>query len=165
MVAVREDPEPVELYTAEALVAGFVMPGGQRLSDILNAASVVSLLDSRAVAYETDVDPSRTDWDAVEAEEVLFVTPPPHVSQRELRIHRHSRRVQITIEPFQITGTLHVRPGIALDHYLVRSPRRFIPLTSAVALFRGDPAWERVAPVVLVNAKRITYLSDLVSIA
>ena len=161
--AVDVASEPVEVYTADAVVGGLLATGGRRISDILNSSSGLDLLDPWTATYldgdRSNVEEVASGW--VDAHEILFVAPPVHTSRRELRVHRHHRRLRVTIAPFEISGTIHMRPGTQLDHYVSRSPHQFVPLTNAVAVHQGEPGWETVAPVLLVNSRRITYLTDV----
>jgi hypothetical protein len=161
-------PEPVELYTSAALVTGSIMPEGRRLSDILNGSSLLRLRQPHLTPYRAGLQLERTgeaEWRSVDTADVLFVAPPEHTSARQMRVHRKQRRVRIAAGDFEITGVAHVPPGNDLAAYLRRSGVRFLPLTNAVAYSRADPAWERVAPVLLVNAKHMSDVTEVVTIA
>jgi hypothetical protein len=167
--AVTEAPstlEPVEVYTSSALVHGLVEPEGRRLSDMLNSNSVLAIRDARSTSLMTDVDGTESKgWSRLPIDEILFVMPPRHESPRQLRIHRRQHRVRIETGHFQIVGNAHVLPGIKLDPYVLRSRMTFLAITDAYVVSIGDPAWERRAPVVLVNVRPIAGLKEVVTIS
>ena len=159
--------EPVELYTAAALITGHVAPHGRRLSDILKEGSQVRVRDMALVPYQTDVAvPTSTDgeWQSVDLDDVLLVMPPEHSSPKQLRVHRRQHRVRVTIGDFEITGNLHLPPGASFDEYRMRRTSTFVPLTKATAFANSNPAWERIAPVLLINASHVRDVRDVLSI-
>lgn len=158
--------EPVEIYTATAMVHGLVEPAGRRLSDILNSNSVLAIRDARSTSLMTAVDGTDgTGWSRISTDEILFVMPPPRVSPRQVRIHRRQHRVRIETGQFQIVGNAHVLPGIRLDPYVLRTRMHFLAVTDAHVSSMGDPAWERSAPVVLVNVRPVAELTEVLTIS
>jgi hypothetical protein len=162
-----EQFEPVELYTAGALMTGVVAPNGQRMSDILNAEKEVRVRGLTVTPYRTDVAVAaadRDEWQTVSVDDVLLVMPPEHASPRQLRVHRRQQRVKLTVGDFEVTGNLHLPPGATFDQYRGRRTATFVPVTKASAFANSDPAWERIAPVLLVNAKHVRDVRDVLSI-
>jgi hypothetical protein len=159
--------EPVEVYTPTAMIHGMVEPEGRRLSDILNSNSVLAIRNARSTSLLSDVDGSDTSgWSRLPTDEILFVMPPKHESARQLRVHRRQHRVRIRTGQFRIVGNAHVLPGIRLDHpYVLRSRMHFLAITDAHVSSLGDPAWERSAPVVLVNIRPVEDLKEVVTIS
>lgn len=158
--------EPVELYTKTAMLFGLVAAEGRRLSDILNANSVLSLRDARSTSLFASVDGSQGQgWTGINREEILFVMPPEHESPRQLRIHRRQHRVRIQTGPFQITGNAHVLPGTALDAYALQTRMHFLAVTNAQVYGMVDSAFERAAPVVLVNVRPIEDLTEVLTLS
>jgi hypothetical protein len=166
-VAVAETAlEPVEVYTSAALICGLVAPEGRRLSDILNSNSHLPLRDARSTSLLNDVEGSAGEgWTSVSTDEILFAMPPGHVSARQLRVHRRQHRVRIQTGSFQIVGNAHVLPGVGLDLYVLRSRMRFLAVTNAHVSAAGDTAWERSAPVVLVNVRPVEDLTEVLTIS
>lgn len=137
---------PIRLYAAEAVVPARVAPEGERITDILRRGEELSILpDGR------DPDDAEA-WMSVNAEAMLLVVPPPHVSRPELRVHRHRERVELRIGPYGVTGTAHLRPGEEDDPFL-RATQPFLPLTEAVIEQSGEPP--EPVEVVIVNFRRI----------
>jgi hypothetical protein len=63
-----------------------------------------------------------------------------------------------------VTGNLHVHPGVEIGpHLLVRA--RWMPLTEAYLLHTGEPPFEHVVSVVIVNTAHITAMKPLVTLA
>jgi hypothetical protein len=88
--------EPVEIYTATAMVYGLVEPAGRRLSDMLNTNGSLAIRDARSTSLVTGVEGTDGDgWSRLPTDEILFVMPPKHESPRQLRIHRRQHRVRI----------------------------------------------------------------------
>jgi hypothetical protein len=162
-----EQLEPVEFYTAAALMTGLVAPNGRRLSDLLNEGAPLRVRDLTLTPYKTDV-PVRLaepeEWRSVEVDDVLLVMPPEQASPKQLRVYRRQERVRMTVGDFEVTGNLHLLPGTSFGQYRARRTGTFVPVTKAIAFSGSDPAWERVAPVLLVNAKHVSDVRDVLSI-
>ena len=158
--------EPVEIYTATAMVHGLVEPEGRRLSDMLNSNSALAIRDARSTSLLMDVDGSEgSGWSRLATDEILFVMPPERESPRQLRIHRRQHRVRIETGQFQIVGNAHALPGVRLDPYVLRTRMHFLAITGAHVSSMGDPAWERSVPVVLVNVRPIEGLTEVLTIS
>ena len=158
--------QPVEIYTATAMVHGLVEPDGRRLSDMLNSNDVLAIRDARSTSLLSHIEGSEgSGWSELSTDEILLVMPPEHESPRQLRVHRRQHRVRIETGQFKIAGNAHVLPGIKLDPYVLRSRMHFLAITGAHVSAIGDPAWERSAPVVLVNVRPIEDLREVVTIS
>ena len=166
-VVVEQVPlEPVELYTRHAMVLGRVAADGRRLSDILNSNSHLPVRDARSISLLNGLD--GTDgggWTSVNTEDILFAMPPDRASPRQMRINRRQHRVRIETGPYVVVGNAHVLPGTKLDPYVLRSRMRFLALTQVHVASKTDPSWERTAPVVLVNVRPLTDLTEVVTIS
>lgn len=163
-----EEPvlEPVELYTATAMVYGLVDPQGRRLSDILNANSHLAIRDPKSTSVIPTVPGTEGDgWTSIAAEDILMVMPPEHSSPRQLRVHRRQHRVRITIGPYQLVGNAHVPPGAELHSYALQRRMKFLAVTDALTYSTVDPAFERMAPVVVVNVGPIEELTEVLKIS
>jgi hypothetical protein len=82
--------------------------------------------------------------------------------------HRCSARrtgVRIGIDQFQVVGNAHVLPGIPLDPYVLRTRIHFLAMTGAHVFWLGYPAWERSAPVALVNVRPLEELIEVSTIS
>ena len=89
--------------------------------------------------------------------------PPEWRTNRQLRLHRRIQRVAANAGPFTVTGNLHLPPGAAFPDPYQLPP--FIPLTEAHMLHHGEPAFEHVVSVVIVNSTHVTDVVPLVSLA
>jgi hypothetical protein len=158
--------EPVEIYTATAMVHALVEPEGRRLSDMLNANSVLAIRDARSTSLLPDVEGSEgSGWSRLSTDEILFVMPPQRESPRQMRVHRRKHRVRIQIGQFHIVGDAHALPGIRLDPYVLRQRMHFLAITDAVVSSMADPVWDRSAPVVLVNVRPVQALREVLKIS
>jgi hypothetical protein len=97
--------------------------------------------------------------------QLILAMPPEWRAARQLRLHRKLRRVAVTAGPFNITGNLHLSPGTEADEQLALRTRPFLPLTDAYILHNGEPPFEHVVSVVIVNTAHITQLVPLVTLA
>ena len=165
-LAASTDLAPIELYTADARVVGWIATSGKRVTDLLLASEELRLWQPRAGTEELPMHPAMDDtgeWRSVDTSAVVLVMPPEWRTNRQLRLHRRIQRVAADAGPFTVTGNLHVAPGAAFPDP-VQLPA-FVPLTEAHLLHHGDPAFEHVVSVVIVNGAHITRLVPLVSLA
>jgi hypothetical protein len=175
-MAVSTDLAPIELYTADARIVGWVAANGRRVTDLLNERGELRLwrpspgpIDGHGdapVAPSAQGSGDETgEWQSLETERVILAMPPEWRASRQLRLHRKLRRVALTAGPFSVTGNLHLPPGAepALE-YVMHAPR-FLPLTDSYILHRGEPPFEHVVSVVIVNTVHVTQLQPLVTLA
>lgn len=165
------DLAPIELYTADSRIVGWVAPGGRRVTDLLNERDELRLwhpspgpIDEPGPRAKIAPD-AEGDWDTISAAQVLLAMPPEWRSSRQLRLHRRLRRVALTVGPFTVTGNLHLHPGVEPGHHLLGSGNAFLPLTDAYLLHAGEPPFEHVVSVVIVNTRHATSLVPLVTLA
>lgn len=166
VVEMVEELEPIELYTPAALMTGAVAPNGQRMSDLLNDSATIRVRGLVQTPFVNDlaVQDGAEEWQSVRVDDVLLVMPPEHVSPRQKRIHRRQHRVRMTVGDFEVTGNLHGPPGASIEQYVARAGVKFLPVTQATAYSNTETAWERVAPVLLVNASYIREAHDVLRI-
>lgn len=170
------DLAPIELYTADARIVGWISANGRRVTDLLNEQDELRLWhpspgpieapgsgDAAAETAAGSEDPG--EWQSVLTEQLILAMPPEWRAARQLRLHRKLRRVALSAGPFSVTGNLHVAPGIEASDYLLFRGRRFLPLTDAYILHNGEPPFEHVVSVVIVNTAHITQLVPLVTLA
>lgn len=169
-VAVAASPElaPIELYTAEARIVGWIAAGGRRVTDLLREHEVLRLWQPRSGTPEAGATaPPSTDggeWQTIETRGVVLAMPPEWRAARQLRLHRRLQRVALDAGPFSVTGNLHLAPDADLAPAGADLPA-FIPLTDAHILHRGEPSFEHVVSVVIVNAAHVTRMVALVRLA
>jgi hypothetical protein len=170
------DLAPIELYTADSRVVGWIAAGGQRVTDLLNEQNELRLwrpspgpISPPSAATTADssepVGDGPGEWQAILTERVVLAMPPEWRASRQLRLHRRLRRVAIAAGPFSLTGNLHMAPGTEPGPHLLTRVQRFLPLTEAYILHNGQPPFEHVVSVVIVNSAHVTQLVPLVTLA
>lgn len=170
--AIAASPElaPIELYTAESRIVGWVAPDGQRVTDLLNSRDELRLwrpspgaLDDRT-APGADVADESGEWESLATARIILAMPPEWRASRQLRLHRRLRRAAVAAGPFSVTGNVHLHPGVEVGLHLARN-RAFLPLTDAYLLHTGEPPFEHVVSVVIVNTAHVSQIVPLVTLA
>lgn len=174
-VLTGNDLAPIELYTADARIVGWISANGQRVTDLLNDNDELHLWHPSPSPISEPVDHNNGEpitggddpgeWQSVMTEQLVLAMPPEWRAARQLRLHRKLRRVALSAGPFNVTGNLHLAPGVEVTDYSVIRGRRFLPLTDAYLLHNGEPRFEHVVSVVIVNTAHITQLVPLVTLA
>jgi hypothetical protein len=175
-MATAPDLAPIELYTADTRIVGWIAAHGRRVTDLLNAQDELRLwrpspgpIEAPSPTTASDPAPNNPDesgeWQSLLTEQLILAMPPEWRASRQLRLHRKLRRVALTAGPFSVTGNLHVVPGAAPGPDLLANGPRFLPLTEAYLLHNGEPPFEHVVSVVIVNTAHVTQLVPLVTLA
>jgi hypothetical protein len=161
---------PVELYTADSRIVGWIAPNGQRVTDLLSSQDELRLwrpspgpLDDTALPEGTDPGEGG-EWESLATARVILAMPPEWRASRQLRLHRRLRRAALIAGPFRVTGNVHLHPGVQVGLHLVRNPG-FLPLTDAYLLHEGDPPFEHVVSVVIVNGAHVSQIVPLATLA
>jgi hypothetical protein len=170
-MSAASDLAPIELYTADARIVGWIAPGGRRVTDLLTSQSELRLwrpspgpLDDRSVPDAPgDVDDTG-EWESVGTDQVILAMPPEWRASRQLRLHRKLRRAAVSAGPFSVTGNVHLAPGVDIGLHLVRI-QAFIPLTDAYILHTAEPPFEHVVSVAIVNSAHVAQIVPLVTLA
>lgn len=171
-VAVAPELAPIELYTAESRIVGWIAPQNQRVTDLLSNQTEVRLwrpspgaLDETGIPPASSVEPGDSgEWQSLPTARVILAMPPEWRASRQLRLHRRLRRAAVVAGPFNVTGNVHVPPGAEVGPHLLRT-HSFLPLTDAYILHAGNPPFEHVVSVVIVNCAHIAQIVPLVSLA
>lgn len=176
-VALTPELAPIELYTADARIVGWIAANGRRVTDLLNEQDELRLwrpspgpldgadLDAAQPHSVADPDTQGGEWQTLTADQVVLAMPPEWRASRQLRLHRRLRRVAVSAGPFNVTGNLHLPPpGEVGPHLLLRS-QRWLPLTEAHLLHSGEPPFEHVVSVVIVNTAHVAQITPLVTLA
>ena len=172
-LAAAPELAPIELYTADARIVGWIAPNGQRVTDLLATKDELRLwrpspgpLDE--ISPPTEADPALAEengeWESLATARVILAMPPEWRASRQLRLHKRLRRAALAAGPFSVTGNIHLQPGVEVGPHLLRSAG-FIPLTDAYLLHNGDPPFEHVVSVVIVNAAHVSQMVPLVTLA
>jgi hypothetical protein len=138
--------DPIQIFTNELELSGFVAPAGQRVTDLLLRGQDLAFLPAGApVAPEN--------WVAVPPAFILLVVPPPlpRPSPRQNLQRRH--RVRIRLPGYEVTGTAYLEPGDEADADLTGRVQSFLPVTSA-EIVRDGSAEPEPFEVVIVNLGR-----------
>src|SRR5687768_10575165 len=157
-------------YTADSRIVGWIAPNGQRVTDLLSESDELRLWQpSPGPLDETGVPAVKPDggggeWQSLATAQVILAMPPEWRASRQLRLHRRLRRAAVVAGPFSITGNVHLPPGSEIGPHLVRG-QSFLPLTDAYILHNGEPPFEHVVSVVLVNAIHVAHMVPLVTLA
>jgi hypothetical protein len=170
-IAAAADLAPIELYTADARIVGWIAPQGQRVTDVLNGQDELRLWRPSPGAIDDGVTPhdlarpgENGEWESLPTARVILAMPPEWRASRQLRLHRKLRRAAVTAGPFNVTGNVHLPPGSDVGIHLVRTVP-FLPLTDAHILHSADPPFEHVVSVVIVNGAHVSQIVPLVSLA
>lgn len=137
--------DPIQIFTGELELDGFVAPTGQRITDMLLRGQDLAFLPRGA-------DPAPDQWIWISATDILLVIPPPLPARPDWTASRQMRRVFMRVGEYRVIGSAHLPPGTELDRGLAdRLP--FLPLTSA-SVARSGEIEPRDAEVVIVNLGR-----------
>ncbi|MGH2445088.1 MAG: hypothetical protein ACRDGD_03515 [Candidatus Limnocylindria bacterium] len=173
-VATVDELAPIELYTADARIVGWIAPNGLRVTDLLSSQDELRLwrpspgpLDETAAPTgggDHDAPGESGEWESLATARVVLAMPPEWRASRQLRLHRRLRRAAATAGPFSITGNVHLHPGVEVGPHLARTVR-FLPMTDAYLLHAGEPSFEHVVSVVIVNTAHMTQIVPLITLA
>jgi hypothetical protein len=172
-MAVSDDLAPIELYTAESRIVGWISPNGMRVTDLLSTQDELRLwrpspgpLDAVHLPSidASPADEANGEWETLAAARVILAMPPEWRASRQLRLHRRLRRAAMVAGPFSVTGNVHLPPGGEVSQQLLRT-HTFLPLTDAYILHNGEPPFEHVVSVVLVNTVHVGQIVPLVTLA
>ena len=171
-LAVAPELAPIELYTADSRIVGWIAPNGQRVTDLLTNQAELRLWrpspgpldDTSAPSGNGKLPGDNGEWESLPTARVILAMPPEWRASRQLRLHRRLRRAAVVAGPFNVTGNVHLPPGAEVGLHLVRS-QSFVPLTDAYILHNGEPPFEHVVSVVIVNSAHVAQIVPLVTLA
>ncbi len=159
----------VELWTANervtvAMDLGSADQGTVRLTDALNGDPLVPMVrldpppDRGATSVELRPDQP---WHDVDVESVLLAFPPWQPTDPRRRLHRPRQLIDLTIGPFEVSGSVAIPPGAQAAGFLFRQRARFSPVTRATLRDSRSEVFEERAEVVLVNLHRVEVMRDV----
>ena len=170
-IAMSPELAPIELYTADSRIVGWISPNGHRVTDLLTSTDELRLwrpspgpLDGDSAPKAVDPEGESGEWESVETSRVILAMPPEWRASRQLRLHRRLRRAALMAGPFSVTGNIHLAPGVEVGPHLLRTAG-FLPLTDAYLLHNGEPSFEHVVSVVIVNATHVAEIVPLITLA
>ncbi|MEA2652318.1 MAG: hypothetical protein QOI85_2039, partial [Chloroflexota bacterium] len=128
-LAVAPELAPIELYTAESRIVGWIAPNGQRVTDLLSSQDELRLWrpspgpldDTSLPSTNGKVLGDNGEWESLPTAQVILAMPPEWRASRQLRLHRRLRRAAVTAGPFSVTGNVHLPPGVEVGLHLARS--------------------------------------------
>lgn len=172
-VALAPELAPIELYTADSRIVAWISANGQRVTDLLNAEDELRLWQPTPGPLATEPGAPTAlrpgsdsgEWQSLTTESVILAMPPEWRASRQLRLHKRLRRVALSAGPFNVTGNLHLHPGVEVGHHILTRGQRFLPLTEAYLLHQAEPPFEHVVSVLIVNTAHVTSLTPLVTLA
>lgn len=144
--APRDTLAPMRIFTADSTIDGWIQLAGQRLSDVLNVEELLSV--SRVPNAPTD-----SHWFVIDRDDMLLVVPPPHTSDRIMRLHRVKRPIRAVSGHYLVRGMVHLMAGIGLDPFLARSGQYFLPMTETWITSRERPDVDEQHPALLLNVR------------
>lgn len=173
-VALAAELVPIELYTTESRIVGWVAPNGLRITDVLNSREEIRLwrpspgpMNGTSMP-SADPDPevvaTSGEWHSLDTDHIVLAMPPEWRASRQLRLHRRLDRASVVAGPFTLTGNIHLTPGVEIGPHLLRV-QPFLPLTDAHILHNGEPHFEHVVSVVIVNGSHVSQITPLVALA
>jgi len=175
-MALAPELAAIEIYTADSRIVGWIAPQGKRITDLLTTQDELRLwrpspgpLDDTTMpaasgASSGAVAGDNGEWQSLPTSQVVLAMPPEWRASRQLRLHRRLRRAALIAGPFNVTGNVHLHPGVEVGLHLLRN-QTFVPLTDAYILHNGEPPFEHVVSVVIVNSAHIAQIVPLVSLA
>lgn len=172
LASMAPDLVPIELYTLDSRIVGWIAPNGLRVTDVLNTRPEIRLwrpspgpLDEKAMPSADPADAADSgEWHSLATDHIVLAMPPEWRASRQLRLHRRLDRAAVIAGPFSVTGNIHLTPGVEIGPHLLRI-QPFVPLTDAHILHNAEPHFEHVVSVVIVNAKHVSQILPLVALA
>jgi hypothetical protein len=104
------------------------------------------------------------EWESLPTARIILAMPPEWRASRQLRLHRRLRRAALIAGPFSVTGNVHLHPGAEAGPHVLRT-QAFLPLTDAYILHNGEPPFEHVVSVVIVNSAHVAQIVPLITLA
>lgn len=172
-LAASTELAPIELYTADSRIVGWIAPDGRRVTDLLMESDELRLWRPSPGPLDDVTPPSprgqgasddEGEWQTLPTARVILAMPPEWRASRQLRLHRRLRRAALTAGPFSVTGNVHLPPGGEVGPQLLRG-QAFLPLTDAYLLHSGEPSFEHVVSVAIVNVSHVGRIVPLVTLA
>lgn len=138
----------LRIFTAREQRMVEIETDGGRITDLLNAAGLLRL---RGAAAEEGLSPRDGAWTTIDLDQLLVVVPPYRATDRARRLHRPPQEVRLRVGPYLVIGAAHLPPGVRPTAFLMRHPRRFLPLTRVMIRHVDGGPEETSVPVAIVN--------------
>ncbi len=162
-------------FTRQHRIKGQVSIGSRRLTDVLND-ELYSLVELSEVEVARVIEPEKVIFSYASAvlmkEAIVFAMikeeRPNGVESRVFRyVHKKPHDVLLTLPPYEISGTLHLRGTgdlrTLLRTELITEVGHFVPLTQAQAVFTLYPKVKFSGEVAIVNKALLEVVGALES--
>jgi hypothetical protein len=155
----------VELYTAGYRVSGHMSTRFRRVGDILNLSSSTHLVVEGATVVEYAAPGvSRTGESVMVSLDSILFGISSGVDDRpdeDLIVQKRPVKIQVVLQPFWLTGTVHVPAGSHATDVL-NVADRFLPLTDVEVTAAAYPALDGKSPILAVqrNLAQILVVTD-----
>ena len=148
----------IDLLTDSYSVAGSVQTRFGRVTDIVNQASGTHLTVHRATIREhADEGAALAAPSAMVAIGSILIIMAPSLTgtaAEGMRIEKRPVRVQLSVPPFHVTGTMHFTPGSVPAESLMNITDRFLAVTDVTVTSAAYPRLARTAAAVAVSRDR-----------
>jgi hypothetical protein len=162
----------VELYTIDHVIRGFIEMSGERMSDVLNLKTELSLTLTQAqVSRLLNVakdPPMRLPVMRIEKSSLLFALPVERdLTHKSLyrRAVRQGYEIFVSLPNFELQGTIHLTERLDIRRVLVVRPEDFIPLTDAMATYVLYPQVTLQGSTIVFNKSRVIFAGERPSVA
>jgi hypothetical protein len=155
----------IELFTAGYRITGHMSTRFRRVGDILNLTSSTHLIVEEATVLEYAAPNATRSGESVmvSVDSVLFgissgVDDRP---DEDLIVQKRPVRIQVVLQPFWLTGTVHVPAGSHATDVL-NVADRFLPLTDVEVHAAAYPSLDGTSPILAVqrNLAQVLVVTD-----
>lgn len=157
----------VELYTIDHVIRGFIEMAGERMSDVLNLKTELSLTLTQVQVTRllnvSKTPPIRLPLARIEKSNLLFALPVERdLTHKSLyrRAARQGYEIFVALPNFELSGTIHLTERLDIRRVLVVRTEDFIPLTEAMATYVLYPQIKLQASTIVFNKSRVILIGE-----
>jgi len=136
--------EPIAVFRADGVVEGWIPKQESRISDGLNDADRVRVIETP--------DGAADNWLEFNLDEVIAVAPAPRPPS-PARVSRRRHPLEFDAGPYNVKGIVHLPVGADPRRYVSSTGRRWLPLTECT-VSEADDEW--AVEVVIVNLDHVS---------
>lgn len=155
----------IEVYTTDYVLTGYLSSPDERLSDVLNFKTDVSMVltDVRAARLlDMGKSPPERFVDArIEKRSIIFASPiEPDITQKSIfrRAVRRPFDVTVLLPSFKLEGSIHLTESLEVRRVLVGRQDDFIALTHATVTYALYPALSFQRDTVVFNKSLASFI-------
>lgn len=167
-MAIEQRRYAVEVF-AQAMVLHGQVVSALRLSDLLNENQAFLTLEHvKIVPFHSEaiLGLEQHNRGLVNKTSIVLVTetqqegPGSGTTQGGIHVQKEPHRILIYTDQAAINADIHLAPGADMDHFLVQTQNRFIPITNAsvTPIMSGSDLASFRRDFMLVNRDHINYL-------